>query len=643
MVVKKRLKNSRYITGFDGLRAIGVIGVILYHLMPYTFTGGYLGVPIFMVVSGYLITDLLVQEWEQNQWINLKSFYVRRVKRLYPGLITMLFATGAYITLFKREMLHQLNQIIVTNLLYIYNWWQIGHGQSYFDRFANSESPFTHLWTLSIEGQFYLVWPFVIVALIVGVKNKRRIAQLLLGLSVISAIWMAILYQPNADPSRLYYGTDTRVFSILMGAAMAFIWPSTALKQKIVLKQRLVLDGIGVVSVVALVWLMVKLNAESSLTYRGGLFLFSGLACILVAVVAHPGADGNRLLTNPVFSWLGKRSYGIYLYQFPVMIFFEGLFRNVADHPILYPVIEVIVIFGLTELSYRFIEQPLAHYHYQQLWSQMKQFMQRPHWNHVVGRIVGLTLVFLVGLIGVFQAPFQPAPDTHRSALAININQNQKANQKRKAALMDKAQAQNKIEKAKEPASNKTEKNAAGTVQSQPHNQVLEKYGLDQATLQQAQNVSVTAIGDSVLLDGSQALQKIFPNMLVDAAVGRQLYQSIQIIKDYNQKQALSDRILVSLGTNGAFTQDQMAQFMTAIGPKRKVYWLNVFVPTRPWQNDVNQTLKSAAKRYPNLTIIDWHAKAAKHNNWFYQDQVHPNPAGVNEYAAIIAKAMLAK
>ncbi|BBE26331.1 acyltransferase family protein [Latilactobacillus curvatus] len=642
MAGKKRLKNSRYITGFDGLRAIGVIGVILYHLMPYTFTGGYLGVPIFMVVSGYLITDLLVQEWEQNQWINLKSFYLRRVKRLYPGLITMLFATGAYITLFQREMLHQLNQIIITNILYVYNWWQIGHGQSYFDRFANNESPFTHLWTLSIEGQFYLIWPFIVVALIIGLKNKNRIAQVLLAVSVVSAIWMAILYQPNADPSRLYYGTDTRVFSILLGAALAFVWPSTALKQKIVPKQRLVLDGIGLVSVLSLVWLMVKLNAESSLVYRGGLFLFSALVCALVAVVAHPGADWNRLLTNPVFNWLGKRSYGIYLYQFPVMIFFETIFKNIADHPVLYPVIEVAIIFGLTELSYRFIEQPLAHYPYKQLWHQLKQFMHQPHWNRVVGRVTGLAIVFLIGLVGAFQAPFQPAPDTYKSALAVNIKQNQKANQKRKDALIKKAKAQNKAGQANGPTS-KAEKAAEAAAQKHPINQEFEKYGLSQVTIQRAQNISVTAIGDSVLLDGSQALQKLFPNMLVDAAVGRQLYQSIQIVKDYDQKQALSDTVLVSLGTNGAFTQEQMAQFMAAIGTKRKVYWLNAFVPTRPWQNDVNQTLKNATKQYPNLTVIDWYSQAAKHSDWFYQDKVHPNPTGVNEYAAIITKALAAK
>lgn len=426
MAGKKRLNNSRYITGFDGLRAIGVIGVILYHLMPYTFTGGYLGVPIFMVVSGYLITDLLVQEWEQNHWINLKSFYLRRVKRLYPGLLTMLFATGAYITLFERQMLHNLNQIIITNILYVYNWWQIGHGQSYFDRFANNESPFTHLWTLSIEGQFYLLWPFVVVALIIGFKNKGRIARVLLGAGLVSAIWMAILYHPNADPSRLYYGTDTRMFSILVGAALAFVWPSTALKQKIIPRQRWTLDGIGLLSTITMLILMVKMNAESAFVYRGGLFIFSLLICVLVAVVAHPGSDWNRLLTNPVFNWLGKRSYGIYLYQFPVMIFFEGVFKNVAAHPALYPVIEVAIIFGLTELSYRFIEQPLAHYPYQELGQRMRQFVKHPTLNRQSGLVFGMAIVFLVGLVGAIQAPGQPALDAHKSALAVNIQKNKK-------------------------------------------------------------------------------------------------------------------------------------------------------------------------------------------------------------------------
>lgn len=170
----KRLAHSRYISGFDGIRTIAVIGVIVYHLLPYSLQGGYLGVPIFFVVSGYLITDLLLQEYEQNGRIDVLNFYGRRMKRLSPALVTMVLTTAAYITLFQRSLFVNLKAIITTNLLYVYNWWEIGHGQSYFDRF-NGESPFTHLWSLSIEGQFYLFWPVILILLLSLFRQRKQI------------------------------------------------------------------------------------------------------------------------------------------------------------------------------------------------------------------------------------------------------------------------------------------------------------------------------------------------------------------------------------------------------------------------------------------------------------------------------------
>ncbi len=227
MDVKKKAPRRRYITGFDGLRTIGVLGVILYHLRPELFKGGYLGVPIFMVVSGYLITDGLVMEITRTGRFNFKNFWLKRIRRLYPALLVVLFGTAAYITLFARGLLHNLHAIIATNLVYLYNWWQIANGQSYFARFADGESPFTHLWTLSIEGQFYLVFP-LLVLLLFGIfrLSKGKMAGITLGLAGASAIWMGVLYKITAggahfDPSRLYYGTDTRVFAILLGAALA--------------------------------------------------------------------------------------------------------------------------------------------------------------------------------------------------------------------------------------------------------------------------------------------------------------------------------------------------------------------------------------------------------------------------------------
>ncbi len=173
-----------------------------------------------MVVSGYLITDGLLIEFDRYRHIDFKSFFIRRFKRLYPALITVLFGTAAYITLFSQNLLHNLHMMVLTNLLYVYNWWQILNGQSYFARYANGESPFTHLWTLSIEGQYYLIWPFLVLGLPLLVKNGHQIANIVLILAAVSGAWMAILYMmtvahtsPAAfDPSRLYYGTDTRAF-----------------------------------------------------------------------------------------------------------------------------------------------------------------------------------------------------------------------------------------------------------------------------------------------------------------------------------------------------------------------------------------------------------------------------------------------
>ena len=248
----KRLKHSRYITGFDGIRSLAVIGVILYHLLPTQMRGGYLGVPVFFVVSGYLITDLLLQEWKQTGRIEIKQFYYRRMKRLYPALVTMLVGASAYITLFQRNLLNNLRGNVISSLFYVNNWWQINHGMSYFDRFSG-ESPFTHIWSLAVETQNYIFWPIIFVLLMKLVKNKGKVFLGIVAAALVSAILMAVLYVPGQDPTRVYYGTDTRLFSILLGGALAFIWPSTRLKPQIPSQAKRILNGIGLGSLLFLV------------------------------------------------------------------------------------------------------------------------------------------------------------------------------------------------------------------------------------------------------------------------------------------------------------------------------------------------------------------------------------------------------
>lgn len=614
MEKKKRLKKSRYITGFDGIRSLAVVGVILYHLLPTSMKGGYLGVPIFFVVSGYLITDLLRQEWEQNGKINIWQFYVRRMKRLYPGLAFLLITASAYITLFQRGLLNNLRGVVVSSLLYVNNWWQINNGLSYFDRFAN-ESPFTHIWSLAVEAQNYLIWPVIFVLLMVFVRERKWIFYTVLGTSVLSAILMMILYTPGGDPTRVYYGTDTRLFSIWMGSALAFVWPSTRLKKNIPKQAKRILNLAGLISLLALILFFFFLDDHYSFVYYGGMFLVSIFCVILVAVTAHPGASLDRWLTNPVFTWIGKRSYGIYLYQFPVIIFYEAKVSDIADHVLIHTVIEISLILIISELSYRYIERPLARFDYSRTLQVVKGWFKTPIISKQKPWLIPATLVVIVALVGFVTAP-------------------------KDSVTADQKQLQAKIAESKklaEESQKDSEKNDGIVDQA-----ILDKYELTVEQGKKAQKLQLTAFGDSVMLDAATDLKEVYPHVVVDGDVGRQLYASEPYIEELKKQNLLKDTVLIGLGTNGAFTEAQFDTIMSALGD-RKVYWVNVRVPTKRWQNDVNAMLADMAKKYDNLTLIDWYDYSNGHSDWFYDDQVHPNPEGMKHYIHLVSEALLGK
>lgn len=619
--MEKRLKSSRYITGFDGIRSLAVVGVIVYHLLPQALKGGFLGVPVFFVVSGYLISDLLLQEYRQNGKIALKQFYYRRMKRLYPALVTMLILASAYITLFQRSLLNNLQGNVLSSLAYVNNWWQIQHGMSYFDRFA-AESPFTHIWSLAVESQNYLVWPLIFILLMRFVKNRGKIFIGISVAAIISALLMGILYTPGADPTRVYYGTDTRLFSILMGTGLAFVWPSTRLKANVPAQAKRTLNLIGFSALALLIICLVFVSDASTALYYGGMFFVSLLVMILVAITAHPAASLNRFLTNPVFTWIGKRSYGIYLYQFPIMIFYEAKVK-VAEHVYLHALIEVVLILVVTELSYRLVEKPLRSFNYRQTFRKLKGFVAAPLKSKQKIGLIATSVVTLIAVIGIILAPTNQV-DANQAALQQTIKENQQAAKKTQTKTSDSA----------------TESSTSTSSSEEPKS-LAEIYDLTNRDIVKAKQLQVTAFGDSVLLAGSSDLTQLFPKMVVDGEVGRQLDESVEALKTLKQEGNLADTVLLSLGTNGPFTSDDVAAIMNVIGNKRKVFAINVYVPTRRWQNDVNTTWDTVAKKYDNLTIIDWYDYSKDHSDWFYEDQVHPNGTGQVYYTRLITKALV--
>ncbi|QLI93818.1 acetyltransferase [Limosilactobacillus mucosae] len=607
------MRSKQYVTGIDGVRTLAVLGVIIYHLLPTTLPGGYLGVPLFLLISGYFVTLQLVRQMDQTGGIQLTKFYLKRLRRLYPVLIVMLTITTAYITLFARDLLHNIKSTIATNLLWVYNWWEIGHGQSYFDRF-NGESPFTHLWTLGVEAQFYFLWPLILFMLFLILRKRSKIKWTVFILAVASAVEMALLFDPQ-NINRVYYGTDTRAFSLLLGSWLALCWPIDRLNASLTAHAARILDGVGIGALLITLLGFFTLPGQSSWTYRGGMFFYSLIGMILIATVVHPGSHMNRWLTNPFFTWIGQRSYGIYVYQLPVMVFYERVVE-IGRHPVINALVECLLILAISEFSYRLVEQPLAHYQWRYLPASIRHWIDfKMHdWHQwlKVGPVVIICFIALCGLM----LPSKPAK---------------------------KSAVQTRIEKSRQATAAKNKQIAKGkTAKVNVNSKSLQKkYGLTSNQLKAASELKVTAIGDSVMADASQDIQEIMPHAYVDAEVGRQGSATPAVIKDLKAKGQLQKNVILNLGTNGAMDSQTINDILTAIGKDHQVYWITPHVPTRDWEQTVCDQIKQAAKQNANVHVIDWNQAANGHAEWFAQDKVHMNEQGNAYFTRLIVKTIL--
>ncbi len=607
------MRSKQYVTGIDGVRTLAVLGVIIYHLLPTTLPGGYLGVPLFLLISGYFVTLQLVRQMDQTGGIQLTKFYLKRLRRLYPVLIVMLTVTTAYITLFARDLLHNIKSTIATNLLWVYNWWEIGHGQSYFDRF-NGESPFTHLWTLGVEAQFYFLWPLILFMLFLILRKRSKIKWTVFMLAVASAVEMALLFDPQ-NINRVYYGTDTRAFSLLLGSWLALCWPIDRLNASLTAHAARILDGVGIGALLITLLGFFTLPGQSSWTYRGGMFFYSLIGMILIATVVHPGSHMNRWLTNPFFTWIGQRSYGIYVYQLPVMVFYERVVE-IGRHPVINALVECLLILAISEFSYRLVEQPLAHYQWRYLPASIRHWIDfKMHdWHQwlKVGPVVIICFIALCGLM----LPSKPAK---------------------------KSAVQTRIEKSRQATAAKNKQIAKGKAAKVNVNSksLQKKYGLTSNQLKAASELKVTAIGDSVMADASQDIQEIMPHAYVDAEVGRQGSATPAVIKDLKAKGQLQKNVILNLGTNGAMDSQTINDILTAIGKDHQVYWITPHVPTRDWEQTVCDQIKQAAKQNANVHVIDWNQAANGHAEWFAQDKVHMNEQGNAYFTRLIVKTIL--
>ena len=369
--------KSRYIPALDGLRTLAVVAVVLYHLNLTWAQGGLLGVTIFFVLSGYLITRLLLNEIAKTGRIDLKSFWIRRIRRLFPAVVTVVVVTCALCTVFNHVMLTKMRPDILPSLLFFNNWWQIMQDVSYFNALGDP-SPLTHFWSLAIEEQFYLIWPPLLLAMVSVHMSKPNTRRVVLGLAAVSAVAMMVLYNPATDPSRVYYGTDTRVFSLLLGAWMAFIPDRDLAPARLVRHlglDRLAgagkhdksksdtaeaattkpsklarfwsspasIDLMGVVGLVGLAAMVALTNGYTAFQYRGGTLLCSILTLMVIAACVQPQGMVARALAAEPLVWIGKRSYSIYLWHYPLLLLMNPV-ANINDTPWWHYILQVLLV-----------------------------------------------------------------------------------------------------------------------------------------------------------------------------------------------------------------------------------------------------------------------------------------------------------
>lgn len=621
--------KPRYITGFDGLRAIAVIGVIVFHLWPKDLPGGWMGVPLFFVLSGYLITDLLIQEYDRNGHIDVLSFYRRRLKRLYPALLMMLFATATYIAFFARDLLYNLRSILTSNMLYVYNIWATKHGDSYFDSWGGS-SPFTHLWSLSIEGQFYLIWP-IIVMILLGLRIRRiSIGAALIGLAGVSAILLGVLYDPM-NINRAYYGSDTRIFAVLFGAALAFGWPSRRMKYILSPRVKRNLNTLGGIALALTLITFFGLNGEWRATYMGLMFVATAIITSLIAITAHPASFLSHALDNKFLNYLGTRSYSIYLYQLPVFVFFDKVVTNHSTF--LMGILKIMIVLILSELSYRYVENVFRRVKKPALGTGSSWY-QTFFSSHSVQAMLVVAVMLMAGT-GYAVSANESAHAKPKNNLEKRLDSNKdRINEANKKAVSQAKKAQKESSSAKSSSQKVDPKSL-----SQQDRDLMDKYGLNAEQFTTIRDNRVTAVGDSVMVDVAPDLQELMPNTVANATVGRQPYSVPEILQSYDGQGLLSQNVVISIGTNGAIGENDFKKIMDIIGHDRQVYWINGYAD-RDWVSQNNNFLTEQTKTHKNLHIVDWAALVKDHSNWLGDDHVHPNQAGSVQYTSLIAKAM---
>lgn len=591
-----RLKSRPKVRGLDGLKGIAIIGVTLFHMFPDAVSGGFIGVTLFFVITGYLLAyTSCLYEGTYRKW--LVHYFQQRLKRVYPPLLLMLLVTLGLFTMWVPSILGGIHSELISIVLGYNNWWQIWQNSDYFTRLVNT-SPYTHMWFLGVEIQYFFIWAILFgLYRWLGGHHQSKMGMAMVGiLGVLMAFVMPLLYGPHMDFTRLYYGTDTRVYALLWGAYMGMVWASRKRHSQ---SSSSLFNIVGIVGVcLGLVVAYAMMDGSASYVYEWGMTAATLLCCILVRLVEYSSSSMGKLLDNTPLGWLGKRSYGLFLWQYPIIYLFEqsNLLDRVGSEYAYYALM-IVAILLLTTWSEAVTEKLNTIDSFSQVLGLVRKYYLR-------GLTYVASLCMVVGVFGLYGAPTEKIDDL--------------------ASLQARLEA-NAASQAED------NKNPTKTVNVET---------VDISKVDDPEEMHhITAIGDSVMLGSAHTLRKEFPGIYIDAKVSRYVGQGVDIANALKSEDKLGHVVVIGLGSNGPLTgqyESLTKDLVDIVGSERKIFWVNNYAPKIKWIKGNNEYLDKLAAEHPNITIIDWADVAAKHPEWLAGDRIHPNDIGAQAYAKLL-------
>ena len=604
--------KSKYLPSIDSLRALAVLAVIIYHVDVNYLPGGFLGVDLFFVLSGYLISSLIIKEFRKTGTVNLYNFYIRRARRLLPAVYFMITVGLVVMVLFNEALLRKSHLDAIFGYIYSSNWWYIFHKLDYFDSFG-AQSPFKHLWSLAIEEQFYMIFPLLF--LLVNGKKKskdgtyklnKNFLYVVLGLILVSLIAHILLFDIN-NISRIYFGTDTRAFSLLVGVVGAILYPMERLHSKVTPQQNMIYSVVSLASIATLITVMVYTSEYNTWLYRGGFLLVAILGLIVIISSGKQHTLMSKLLSFKPIVFIGKISYSLYLWHFPILVLTTPV-SEIGNPNIFFVILRIVLTFAVAIVSYVFVETPIRKLGFKNYINAIfRKLKKRPRKSRkIYAGIVGLvSVLFLMGIFGksvpFISTAFVKEMETNKETQFVN-NGNNKDNNQEKSSDSNKDNKENKEDK------NNSDK----------------KYS------------SVLVMGDSLTVDIGEKFQELYPGAVIDGKIGRQLYVAVEEAKNYSKYNNENSAIIFQLGTNGPFTESQIEELVKEFD-KADIYFVNIKVP-RAWEKTVNTALKEIQEKHSNVKLIDWYSVANSTKDLFEPDRVHLNQAGIAEMVTLIEK-----